>query len=202
MTTLRGSTIILCFSLAAVAAPRAGLAGGIGDVDQSDKELVASSIWILGHQSQGDTRDATQISIFGTGAFRYFVADGFAVGVAGSAYYKTAGNDANDNGFIVRVDASYYLSLSDQLYVAPGLGLGATFGSRTTPLGNNVNRKDDILGFTTTLSLPLVLYTPGPFNVRAGPTLIATFGTASSPDGDESFTTVDGGFEIGLGFGF
>jgi hypothetical protein len=195
--------VTAAFALTALAGwPGPAQADGIGDVDAGDKEIVATGIWILGHQDQDSTGSATQISVFGTAGFRYFVIDNLGVGVLGSAFYKTAGGDADDSGFIVRLDGSYFLSLSDNLYLAPGLGLGASFGSRTVPVAPGMNAEADILGFTATFSVPFVLYTPGPFNVRAGPTLITTFGSASFADDDESFTTVDGGFEIGVGFGF
>jgi hypothetical protein len=182
--------------------PGAALADGIGDVDAGDKEFVATSIWILGHQDLDGSDSVTQVSVFGTLGFRYFFIDNLGIGLLGSAYYKTAGGDADDNGFIVKLDGSYFLSLSDQLYLAPGLGLGASFGSRTVPVAPGMNQEADILGFTATLSLPFVLYTPGPFNVRAGPTLLMTFGSAKFPDANQGFTTIDGGFEIGVGFGF
>jgi hypothetical protein len=174
----------------------------IGDTDASDKEIVASSIWILGYQDQGDFSN-TAFTVTGEAAFRYFVVDNLGVGVSGGAFFKSAGNDAEDNGFVIQAVSSYYLSLSDSLYLAPGIGLGVTFGSRQTPVPmSNTLIESDLLGFTASFGMPFVLFTPGPFSVRAGPELIATFGSADSGGESQSFTTIDGGFKVGVGFNF
>jgi hypothetical protein len=176
----------------------------IGDTDKSDKEIVASGIWILGYQDQGDASN-TSLTVIGEGAFRYFIVDNLGVGLSGAAFYKTAGNDADDTGFIIQAQGSYYQSMSDSLYIAPSLGLGVTFGTRERPSGMpGVINEADILGFTATFGLPFVLFTPGPFNIRAGPEIIATFGSAEDIASGESegFTTIDGGFKIGAGFNF
>lgn len=200
---MRTTIVVGILFFAALSAAPTAASAQIGNTDASDKELVASSIWILGHQDQGDFSN-TAFTIIGEAAFRYFVADNFGVGLSAGAFFKSAGDDAEDSGFTVQALASYYLSLTDQLYLAPGIGLGATFGSRQTPVGMNMLLEQDILGFTTSLSLPFVLFTTGPFSVRAGPEIIATFGSAEdSATGDsQSFTTIDGGFKIGFGFNF
>ena len=176
----------------------------IGNTDASDKEITFSSIWILGYQDQNDVSN-TALTITGEGAFRYFILDNLGVGVAGAAFFKTAGNDADDTGFIIQATGGYYLSLSDQLYLAPSLGLGVTFGSRQRPGGMaGVILEQDILGFTASFGMPLILFTTGPFSVRAGPEIIATFGSAEDAmTGDSNgFTTIDGGFKVGVGFNF
>ena len=176
----------------------------IGDVDASDKEIVASGIWILGYQDQGDV-SSTSFTVIGEGAFRYFIVDKLGIGLSAAAFFKSAGDDADDSGFTIQAISSYYQPLSDSLYIAPGLGLGVSFGTRERPGAMpGVINESDVLGFTASFGLPFVLFTPGPFNIRAGPELIATFGSAEDiATGDsEGFTTVDGGFKIGAGFNF
>ena len=197
------TTFGLLFFVALCAAPATAMAQ-IGDTDASDKEIVASSIWILGHQDQGDFEN-TAFTIIGEGAFRYFVVDNLGIGLSGSAFYKSASDDAEDSGFTVQALGSYYLSLTDALYLAPGIGLGGTFGSRQTPGAMpGVLIESDILGFTASFGMPFILFTPGPFSVRAGPEIIATFGSAEDKATGESegFTTIDGGFKIGVGLNF
>lgn len=168
------------------------------------KEIAAESMFIIGHQSQGDA-ELTQMSVLGGVTLRYFMRDRVSVGVTVGGFYKSTGPDESDRGGLGRALVSYYVPLASQFYIAPTAGAGLMVGSRQVPIGGDTILSRTLVGGTVSASLPFVLYTGSKFDVRAGPELVVAVGSVAAPSsgGDsESFVNIDGGFSVGASWSF
>jgi hypothetical protein len=176
---------------------------GFNRIDKGVIELGVHNMWILGHSSAGDAEGRTQMTLVSGLAGRYFIQPNVAVGVSGSALYKTLGGDDRDTGIVVTASASYALRLGNGMFLAPTLGGGGLFGTRTTPTGPSSNMSASLVGGVLELGLPLVFYAWDRFNLRAGLSFLVSFGSATVEGQEgESFSGVDGGFNVGFGYYF
>lgn len=172
----------------------------------------------------GDGESTSLYATYAGGlAFRYFLMNNLAVGITGAVLYQrnedtaTAldadGNpsgsttrESSDLGFIGFVMLNYYLRLGNSLFFKPGVGGGALYATRSVPDPSNpgISIESTLIGGTARLDLGFAYYASPNFTLRAGPDIVLRLGVQEFDDGrqSESFTSVDAGFNVGLGYSF
>ena len=153
---------------------------------------------------------------------RYFLADNFGLGLnvnfflnQASATTEIDGQDPaeasnSDSGVIGYAMANYYLRLGNSFFFKPGLGVGGFAGTRSVPDPEDAAKtiQSSLAGFAARLDLGFVFYAGRSFNLKAGPDIIFKSGSETpQAQGDEEvtalgFTTIEAGFNIGLGYSF
>jgi hypothetical protein len=157
---------------------------------------------------------------------RYFVIRNLAVGASANFFMRSRTDETDqpgpsdepveitskDSGFIGFAMAHYYIRLGNSFFITPGLGGGYFTGTRETPVAGTGNQvaETTISGPAGRADLGAVFYAGPQFNLKAGLTFIGRFGqesfedtggAGSTPD-PVDFTSIDGAFNIGLGYTF
>ena len=123
-------------------------------------------------------------------------------------------NSNTDTGFLGTAMVNYYMRLGHGLFFKPGVGGGGFVGSRERPSAGQPGQvtKTKLSGGAGRLDLGFAFYASNQFSMRAGIDIIARFGSekadadVKAPDGStpdpQSFTTVDAGVNVGIGYTF
>ena len=199
---------------------------GVFDLGFENMLLFRStSTPIKGAQGVEDgERSASEFAYQGGLSGRYFVIRNLAVGASANFFLRSRTDTTDqpgpsdepvevtskDSGFIGFAMSHYYIRLGNSFFITPGLGGGYFSGTRETPVAGTANQvaETTISGPAGRADLGAVFYAGPQFNLKAGLTFVARFGqesfeeTAGSAPDPVDFTSIDGAFNIGLGYTF
>lgn len=226
---MRSRLLVLSFATSLVLfaaeaqAQRAVGAGTYGyeRVTRGVVDIGIENMLLVHYISPSVAGDADSSSLYATYAgglaFRYFLADNFALGLTAAVLYQrnqdvvtTAAGElterSSDLGIIGFVMANYYLRLGNSLFFKPGLGLGGLWATRSVPDPTSPGRsiESTLMGGAGRIDLGFAYYASPHFTLRAGPDIVVRAGVQQFDDGreSESFVSVDAGFNVGLGYSF
>ena len=183
----------------------AGSSAGIDRILRGTKQLSLDVIFVIDYSQTGDN-SSLRTTVLGGGAFRYFVRNNLAVGIALDAYYKhsststqTGTSADKEAGGLLLVTLQYFARLGDGFFLRPGFGIGGYTGSHWTPVdGSASDNSTSVYGGAATVDLGLVLYAKQHVSFHVVPQIIIFAGS----NGTDTVVNVDGGFNVGFTYSF
>ncbi len=194
---------------------------GYEAIDAGVFEISVDNMLLLGYSKQNLDEDGDawaselRVAYIGGVTPRYFVAKNVSVALnlnlfLGQDAQTTKVGDSEetqtstDVGFLGTVMAHYYLRLGNSMFLKPGLGGGAFFGTRSVPgmeEGTKIEHK--LSGGIGRLDIGLVYYASKNFNMKAGIDTLMWFGSVTNPaDESRGYFSIDAGFNVGLAYSF
>ena len=198
-----GVSAVLSSETFAQSSKRSRDRGAVNKIAKGVTEASVESLWIWSHNAEGDS-SASSVTVLAGFAGRRFIKDNFAVSLHIGALYKTNETESKSTGVTGSLRASYFQRLGEGMFLAPMVGIGGLKGKRTVPAAGGTATQRTIIGGTVIGGLPFAFYAWEKFNIRAGLTVTATFGsvTMEGRDDSESLVTIDGGFDVGASYIF
>ena len=195
-------TIVLFASGTAAAEDLYGDERGINRVKKGVWEIDLGSLFAFANDRQGDEsvfRLVTDANI----SVNYFLLDNISLGVTGLLAYQNNGGDNSAIMYGGALGATAHLRLGHGAFFRPGLAIGALFGKREIPVGGTTVMEATQVGFHARLKFPIAYFISRNLHLEGGPQFNLTAGTFT-PEGADSvgFTTIDGGFSVGVGYAF
>jgi hypothetical protein len=175
---------------------------GISRIHKGVWAIDLGALAIFRHETQGDA-SATRIATdFNLTVSRFFM-NNVSVGVVGIFAYDSQGDDNSALGLGGAIEGRAHLRLGQGAFFRPGLALGAVFGNREIPTGATTVEEASQVAFTARVSLPIAYFISRSLALHAGPQFNLNVGSYK-PSGAESqsFTTIDGGFAVGVAYVF
>lgn len=174
---------------------------GISRIHRGVWEIDLRALGIFTHESQGEA-SATRLSTDFSATVSRFMIDNVSVGLTGIFAYDNQGDDNSALTLGGAIDATAHLRLGQGAFFRPSLALGALFGNREVPVGAGTVEEASQVAFTARLGLSIAYFVSHSVSLQAGPQLDVEIGTYKPAGGSQSFTTVDGGFAVGVGYVF
>jgi len=208
MQRLFAALIALTLAVPSAVADTAGAEpndpGKITAIAKGVKEIDVGGIFVLSTNKVGDGETVTNMSTLVGPSFQYYINANFSVGGTGLINYEKAGDDSVlALGGLVH--ASVHMRLGLGAFFRPTVGVGALFGTREimNPAMPGTVTELSQASFLGRIAFPIAYFTSRRFLLQAGPEIDFSLGSFK-PDGGEStsFTTIAGGFSVGLGYVF
>ena len=175
---------------------------GINRVRKGVWEIGVASLFAFANDSQGDT-SVFRLVTDANATVSYFFRDNLSVGATGIFGYATTGDDNSAITYGGALGATAHLRLGHGAFFRPGLALGVLLGKREIPVGGSTVMEATQVGFNARVRLPIAYFISRNLHLEGGPQFNFTAGNYS-PEGMDavSFTTLDGGFSVGVGYSF
>jgi hypothetical protein len=177
-------------------------AGKVTAIGKGVKELDLGGIFVLSYAKSGDADAVTRISTLGGAGFQYFINANISAGANFLFNYDKVG-DASSTAFGGTAFASAHVRLGLGAFLRPTLGVGALFGTQQLDLGGGMVAEASQTSLLVRLAMPFAYFPSKRVVLQAGPEINISVGNVT-PDGGEaqSFTTIAGGFGVGIGYAF
>jgi len=178
--------------------------GKITAIAKGVKEIDLGGIFVLNTNKVGDGDSVTNISTLLGPSFQYYFNANVSVGGTVLFNFEKAGDDSV-LGFGGLLHASFHMRLGLGAFFRPTAGVGALFGTRdiADPAMPGTVSKLSQSAFLTRISFPIAYFTSRRFLLQAGPEINISLGSFKPDSGPStSFTTISGGFSVGLGYVF
>lgn len=209
MRSLAGFTLpLLVVSLAAapVAAddvtPDPNDPGRVTRVRKGASEIDLGGIFVLSVNKVED-ESTTQISSLMGAGYQFYINDNLSIGGTALFNYDKTGPESA-TGFGGVLYGTFHVRLGLGAFLRPTLGLGALFGTRELDSGmGGVVLETKQTAFLTRIGFPIAYFASKRVVLQAGPELNISIGNFT-PEGGEStsYTTIAGGFGVGVGYMF
>jgi hypothetical protein len=215
---------LLLLTSQGVAHARAVRAGtpGFSQVNKGVFELGLDNALLVRYRSAemapGSEDTVAQLSAIYAGGFtpRYFIMRNFALSANIHLFLEklttttTIGGvesetSTSDTGVLGILMAHYYVRLGFGMFWKPGVGGGGFYGKRSHPVEGATNQtlNNTLSGGAARIDLGMVYFAGEHFNLKAGPDVLIRFGSEKPEEGEAtSFTSVDVGFNVGVGYTF
>jgi hypothetical protein len=174
---------------------------GISRIHKGVWEIDLGALGIFTHESQGDESSTRLSTDFNLTVSRFMI-DNVSVGLTGIFGYQNQGDDMSALTLGGAATATAHLRLGQGAFFRPGISIGALFGNREIPTGPTMVEEASLVAFTTRISLQIAYFVSRSVALQAGPQLNVELGSYEPTGGSQSFTTIDGGFAVGVGYVF
>ena len=177
--------------------------GKVTSVGKGVKEIDLGGIFVLTVDKVGDT-STTKLSTLGGVGFQYFINANVSAGVTGLFAYDKVGDATSAVSFGGVAFSSLHVRLGLGAFFRPTLGLGALFGTREVDSGGGMVAELSQVAFLARIGLPIAYFASKRVVLQAGPEINISVGSFKADGADEgtSFTTIAGGFAVGVGYVF
>lgn len=177
--------------------------GRVTAIAKGVKEIDLGGIFVL-TVDKVDDQSNTRIATLGGAGFQYFFSPTLSAGVTGLFSYEKAGDAESATSFGGVVHATFHVRLGLGAFFRPTLGLGALFGTREIDSGGGTVAELSQTAFLTRIGLPIAYFATRRVVLQAGPEINVSIGSFKADGASEgtSFTTVAGGFAVGVGYVF
>lgn len=177
--------------------------GRVTSVGKGVKEIDLGGIFVL-TVDKVDDQSTTRLSTLGGAGFQYFFNQNVSAGVTGLFAYEKAGDAESATSFGGVAFATFHVRLGLGAFFRPTLGLGALFGTREIDSGGGTVAELSQTAFLTRIGLPIAYFATKRVVLQAGPEINISIGSFKADGASEgtSFTTVAGGFAVGVGYVF
>lgn len=177
--------------------------GSVTNIRKGVKELDLGGLFVLSYAKPESGDAETRISTLGGAGFQYFINDNFSAGANVLFNYDKFGT-SSATAFGGTVFASLHVRLGLGAFLRPTFGAGALFGTQETEVVPGTVAELNQTSLLLRLGLPFAYFPSRRVVLQAGPELNISIGSVSPKDGGESasFTTVAGGFGVGVGYVF
>jgi len=206
MHRLALASALLAALTSAAAADELGAANDAGRVTQIGKgvsEIDLGALGVLQYDKQGDASNTRLNMLFGLG-YQYFINTNFSVGGNALFSYDRANDAVSGTAVGGTLFGSFHVRLGLGAFLRPTLALGALFGNRELDTGvGGIIIEASQRAFLTRIQLPFAYFPSKRVVLQAGPEIDMSFGSFT-PDGADaqSFTSIAGGFSVGVGYAF
>ncbi len=177
--------------------------GKVTSIGKGVKEIDLGGIFVLTVDKVGD-QSTTKLSTLGGLGFQYFINANVSAGATALMSYDKVGDATSALSFGGVAFASLHVRLGLGAFFRPTLGLGALFGTREVDAGGGMVAELSQVAFLTRIGLPFAYFPSKRVVLQAGPEINVSIGSFKADGSDEStsFTTVAGGFAVGVGYVF
>lgn len=177
--------------------------GKVTSIGRGVKEIDLGGIFVLSVDKVGD-ESTTKLSTLGGLGFQFFLNQNVSLGATGLFSYDKVGDATSATSFGGVAFGSLHVRLGLGAFFRPTLGLGALFGTREIDAGGGMVTEFSQVAFLARIGLPIAYFASKRVVLQAGPEVnveIGSFKADGATDGT-SFTTVAGGFAVGVGYVF
>ena len=194
--------LVLAIATPAAADEITGDERGINRVRRGVWEIDMGALFAFANDKQGD-ESVFRLVTDANASVNFFIMDNISVGVTGLLAYNNNGNDNSAITYGGALGGTAHLRLGHGAFFRPGLAVGALFGKREIPISDTTVMEATQVGFHARLRLPIAYFISRNLHLEGGPQFNLTTGRFT-PEGGESvtFTTIDGGFSVGVGYAF
>lgn len=177
--------------------------GKVTSVGRGVKEIDLGGIFVLTVDKVGDS-STTKLSTLGGVGFQYFINANVSAGITGLMSYDKVGDATSALSFGGVAFSSLHVRLGLGAFFRPTLGLGALFGTREVDAGGGMVAELSQVAFLARIGLPIAYFASKRVVLQAGPEINISVGSFKADGADEgtSFTTIAGGFAVGVGYVF
>jgi len=177
--------------------------GKVTAVGKGVKEIDLGGIFVLTVDKVG-VQSTTKLSTLGGVGFQYFFNANVSVGATGLFAYDKVGDTASATSFGGALFGTFHVRLGLGAFFRPTLGLGALFGTREIDAGGGMVAELSQTAFLTRIGLPIAYFASKRVVLQAGPEINISIGSFKADGASEgtSFTTIAGGFSVGVGYVF
>ena len=177
--------------------------GKVTSIGKGVKEIDLGGIFVLTVDKVGD-QSTTKLSTLGGLGFQYFINANVSAGATALMSYDKVGDATSALSFGGVAFASLHVRLGLGAFFRPTLGLGALFGTREVDAGGGMVAELSQVAFLTRIGLGFAYFPSKRVVLQAGPEVNISIGSFKADGSDEStsFTTVAGGFAVGVGYVF
>ncbi|MBA3396683.1 MAG: hypothetical protein H0T89_28890 [Deltaproteobacteria bacterium] len=202
VTLLATSTLALSTAVADEVTAEPTDPGRVTAIGKGVKEIDLGGIFVLSVDKVGEESNTKLSTLMGAG-FQYFINNNVSLGATALFSYDKAGADTQSTGFGGVLFGSFHVRLGLGAFFRPTLGLGGLFGNREIGSGGTVAKLTQT-AFLTRIGLPFAYFPSRRVVLQAGPEINVSVGSFKADGSDEgtSFTTVAGGFAVGVGYVF
>lgn len=177
--------------------------GKVTSVGKGVKEIDLGGIFVLSVDKVEDS-STTKLSTLGGVGFQYFFSPNVSAGLTGLLSYDKVGDAQSAISFGGLVFSSFHVRLGLGAFFRPTVGVGALFGTREIDAGGGTVTEFSQVAILTRIGLPFAYFPSKRVVLQAGPEVNISVGSFKADGADEStsFTTVAGGFAVGVGYVF
>ncbi len=204
------SALVLTMFLALATPVRADVVGAdpndpgrVTAIQKGVSEIDLSALGVFTYDKQGDVSNTRLSMLLGLG-YQYFINNNISVGAQFLFDYDRVSSNISATTLGGAAFASAHLRLGLGAFLRPTLALGALFGNRELDSGvGGIVLEAKQTAFLTRIMLPFAYFPSRRVVLQAGPEIDLTFGSFKPDGGDStSFTSVAGGFSVGVGYAF
>jgi hypothetical protein len=177
--------------------------GRVTAIQKGVSEIDIGALGVFTYDKQGDESNTRLSMLLGLG-YQYFVNNNISVGAQFLFDYDRVSSNVSATTLGGTLFASAHVRLGLGAFLRPTLALGALFGNRELDSGvGGVVVEAKQTAFLTRIMFPFAYFPSKRVVLQAGPEIDMTFGSFT-PDGGEStsFTSIAGGFSVGVGYAF
>ena len=177
--------------------------GKVTQIQKGVSEIDLGALGVFTYDKQGSNSNTRLSTLFSAG-YQYFLNTNLSVGGQALFDYDRASDAISATTFGGTLFGSLHVRLGLGAFLRPTLALGALFGSRQLDTGvGGIVVKASQHAFLTRIQLPFAYFPSRRVVLQAGPEIDMSFGSFT-PDGGSStsFTSIAGGFSVGLGYAF
>lgn len=177
--------------------------GSVTAIQKGVSEIDLNALGVFTYDKQGDVSTTRLSMLLGLG-YQYFINNNVSAGAQFLFDYDRVSSNISATTLGGALFASAHVRLGLGAFLRPTLALGALFGNRELESGVGglvVEAKQT--AFLTRIMLPFAYFPSRRVVLQAGPEIDLTFGSFTPDGGDSiSFTSVAGGFSVGVGYAF
>ena len=142
------------------------------------------------------------MSTLGGAGFQFFINDNFSAGANFLFNYDRVSSDEHSTAFGGTAFASFHVRLGLGAFLRPTFGAGALFGTREIGSGTTITQLTQT-ALLVRVGLPFAYFPSRRVVLQAGPEINVSIGNFKPDMGDsQSFTSIAGGFGVGVGYAF
>ena len=176
-------------------------------------ELGLDQLFLLRSDST-ESQSATQVIYLGGPTLRVFVIDNLSLALNINLTYRHEASRLNNVeassgqlGASGMLGLNYYLHIAGGFFFKPGFGMGGFYSKRRLPATtiSGLEIVHTVAGFTGRVDIGFAFFFSRRVNVKAGIDVLASFGKDTPDSGTvdgQSFSRVDGGFNVGIAYVF
>lgn len=177
--------------------------GRVTAIRKGVSEIDLGALGVFTYDKEGDESNTRLSMLFGLG-YQYFVNDNFSAGAQFLFDYDRANDAISATTLGGALFASAHVRLGLGAFLRPTLALGALFGNRELDTGvGGIVIEAKQRAFLTRIMFPFAYFPSKRVVLQAGPEIDMSFGSYTPEGADsKSFTTIAGGFSVGVGYAF
>lgn len=178
-------------------------AGKVTRIGKGVSEIDLGALGVFTYDKQGDASNTRLSMLFGLG-YQYFIKSNVSIGGQFLFNYDRASDAISATTLGGTLFASAHIRLGLGAFLRPTLALGALFGNRELDTGvGGIVIEAKQTAFLTRIQFPFAYFPSKRVVLQAGPEIDMSFGSFKPDNADsQSFTSIAGGFSVGVGYAF
>jgi len=178
--------------------------GKVTAIHKGVKEIDLGGIFVLSYDKSGEVSN-TRISTLGGAGFQYFISNNFSAGASFLFNYDKVGDTQSSTAFGGTAFATLHVRLGLGAFLRPTFGVGALLGTQEIDSGGGMVTELSQTAVLVRIGMPFAYFPSRRVVLQAGPELNISLGNVKPKEGggdSVSYTSVAGGFGVGVGYVF